>query len=256
MPLKFIYEKLKKAKILIVDDISENVQLMANILQTENYYVLAATSGEQALKMAEIKKPDLILLDIQMPVMDGFSVIKLFKENINNLTIPVIFLTARTDTEDIIKGFQAGAVDYITKPFQSAELLARIKNHLIMKFSLDFILTQNEFLNQKNLELEKAYKNLKEEQQKVIDMEKLKSVLAMAVTTNHELNQPLTVIQGNIEMLTIKFVELLNDKHVKKIIESIDDIIDKMNKFANFDKITFKKYCNDIDMIEFDDIND
>lgn len=250
MPYTYIQERLKNAKILIVDDIQENVQLMANVLQNEGYFVLVATSGEQALKIAENKKPDLILLDIQMPVMDGFTVIKILKEE-KKILIPVIFLTARNSTEDIVNGFSSGAVDYITKPINTYELLARIKNHLSLKLMFDLIIEQNEFLNKKNDELEAAYKKLQEEQQKVIDMEKIKSILAMAVTTNHELNQPLTVIQGNVEMLAIKYEQLTNDKHIKKIIESIDSIIDKMNKFASFDKITFKKYLDNIDMVEF-----
>jgi response regulator RpfG family c-di-GMP phosphodiesterase len=253
MNTSIIDYSIKNSKILVIDDISENIQLVGNILQNCEFQVLTANSGAQGLKIAEIKNPDLILLDIQMPVMDGYEVILKLKTNPLTSEIPVIFLTAHSDVDDIVKGFESGAADYICKPFQKAELLSRIKYQLSLKYSKELIKQQNIELQKINSELEEAYRKLKEEQDKLLEMERLKSVLAMAVTTSHELNQPLTVIQGSIEMLVIKHPDLETDKHIKKVIESLNDIANKINKFSNFDNILYKEYTEDVDMIGFDD---
>lgn len=249
-------ELIKNAKILVIDDINENIQLVGNILQSHHYQVLASNSGEQGIKIAEVKQPDLILLDIQMPVMDGYEVLSHLKADPLTEQIPVIFLTAHTETEDIVKGFEAGVVDYIGKPFQTAELLTRIQYQLHLKFSNEVILKQNNELQKMNQRLEEAYVKLKEDQEKLLDMERLKSVLAMAVTTNHELNQPLTVIQGCMEMLAIKHPDLENDKHINKVLESVELIVQRMQKFSNFDKIIYKKYTENVDMISLAELDE
>ncbi|QTA88688.1 hybrid sensor histidine kinase/response regulator [Desulfonema magnum] len=120
----------EKPFILIVDDVPKNLQIIGNILSSEGYLFTPATNGNQALKIIEKRHPDLILLDIMMPEMDGYEVCKILKNSPRTKDIPVIFLTARTETEDIVRGFESGGVDYITKPFNSTELLARIKTHL------------------------------------------------------------------------------------------------------------------------------
>jgi len=245
-------ELVKQAKILVVDDISENIQLIGNILFSNQYQVLTANSGEQALKMVKAKHPDMILLDIQMPVMDGYDVIKELKKDPLSSEIPVIFLTARIEADDIVKGFNLGATDYINKPFKLEELLARIKTHLLNKFAREIIVRQNQELSEVNQDLSNALHTLQIQQEKMIEMERIKSVLAMAVTTNHELNQPLTVIQGNIEMLKIRNPELENDKYLQKVIESVDNIVKKLNKFSNFDRIVYKQYAENVEMIQFD----
>ncbi len=137
---------LPQAKVLVVDDIADNVQMVTEILETENISVTIARSGRQALKFAAMKLPDLILLDIAMPEMDGYEVCETLKKSPETASIPVIFLTARTELDDIIKGFELGAVDYITKPFNPAELLARVQTHLELKRSRDIINEQNEKL--------------------------------------------------------------------------------------------------------------
>lgn len=119
-----------KSKILIVDDERLNISIVAEILSPE-YELLVATNGEKVLQIVALDpKPDLILLDIVMPGMSGFEVAKLLKENPETINIPIIFLTAKHDNESIIQGFKLGAVDFVTKPFQKEELLARIKNTL------------------------------------------------------------------------------------------------------------------------------
>ena len=132
-------------KVLIVDDVSQNIQLVANYLKQSGYDINFATSGKSALKHIQREKFDLILLDIMMPEMDGFEVCHVLKRNeetkdvpvmlLTNLgkDVPVIFLTAKNDIESITKAFDAGGIDYITKPFNKSELLARVKTHLELK---------------------------------------------------------------------------------------------------------------------------
>jgi two-component system, sensor histidine kinase and response regulator len=138
--------KQKKPTILIVDDILKNLQVLGNTLIEEGYEISMASNGKTALKMLEKMKPDLILLDVMMPELSGFEVCEQIKSNAVYSDVPVIFLTAKTETEDIVNGFKIGGVDYITKPFKKEELLIRIKTHLDLKFSKEKILEQNDIL--------------------------------------------------------------------------------------------------------------
>ena len=120
------------ARILVVDDTPANIQTLAATLKPAGYQVVVATNGEQALDVMHRVVPDLILLDIMMPVMDGYEACARIKANPAWCEIPVIFLTAKTDTADLVKAFELGAVDYVSKPFNSHELLARVQTHLTM----------------------------------------------------------------------------------------------------------------------------
>ncbi len=116
--------------ILVVDDVIRNIQLIGNVLKTSGYRINYATDGQSAIENA-LKNPyDLILLDIMMPKISGFEVCEKLKENPITKEIPIIFLTAKTDMESVTKGFQIGGVDYITKPFNHEELIARVKTHI------------------------------------------------------------------------------------------------------------------------------
>ena len=143
-------ELIKDSVVLIVDDIPENLQVLGNILSAYGLDIGVATDGLQALENVKFQKPDLILLDIMMPGMDGFEVCEKLKSNPETSNIPVIFLTAKSQTEDIVKGFEVGAVDYVTKPFNSAELLVRVFNHLELKKAKDKIERQNDELKEMN----------------------------------------------------------------------------------------------------------
>ncbi|OGG96862.1 MAG: hypothetical protein A2527_00340 [Candidatus Lambdaproteobacteria bacterium RIFOXYD2_FULL_50_16] len=138
---KFKYDE---ALVLIVDDTLRNIQVLGSILKTEGFQVAVAQNGRQAIDAAAKLLPDLILLDVMMPEMDGFEACSHLKSDPITSQIPVIFLTAKVETEDIIKGFALGAVDYITKPFNAIELLVRVKNHLEITFSRREIAKQNE----------------------------------------------------------------------------------------------------------------
>lgn len=123
--------------ILMVDDNPQNLQMLGNTLKEKGYKLAAAGSGSQALEFIEKKEPDLILLDIMMPVMNGYEVCKKLKENPRTEKIPVIFLTAKTEIDSIVKGFEAGGVDYITKPFVKEVIFARLNVHLTLKKALE-----------------------------------------------------------------------------------------------------------------------
>lgn len=151
------FSGLDQLKVLIVDDVVDNIRVIGRLLKNKGIQVAPATSGEQALGLALAKKPDLILLDVQMPEMDGFEVCRRLKADPITQDIPVIFLTARSESEDIMTGFMLGAIDYITKPFNSDEVMIRIKNHLELKKSRDIIQSQNCNLNELNATKDKFF---------------------------------------------------------------------------------------------------
>ncbi|MEE4286935.1 MAG: hybrid sensor histidine kinase/response regulator [Mariniphaga sp.] len=134
--MKETTEKILRKKnpiILIVDDVPRNIQVLGTLLKKTDCELAVATSGQQALDTVARIKPDLILLDIMMPGMDGFEVCRKLKASIETNDIPVIFLSAKNETADMIKGYELGAVDYITKPVTGIELLTRVKTHLDFK---------------------------------------------------------------------------------------------------------------------------
>jgi two-component system sensor histidine kinase/response regulator len=160
-----------KSRILVVDDISKNLQVVGTILRNEGYHVMPATSGLQALERVSAQPPDLILLDLMMPEMDGLEVCSRLKAEPLTRQIPVIFLTASNEMEHLMKGFEAGAVDYITKPFNAPELLARVRTHLELKHARERLREMNEEKNE-----------------------------FMGIAA-HDLRNPLSAIQGYAEMI-------------------------------------------------------
>ena len=177
-----------KPTILVVDDNKRNLQVVGNILHEEQYKVAMAINGPTALKLAAQLKPDLVLLDIMMPEMDGFEVCKKLKENDETREIPVIFLTAKVETEDVVEGFNLGGVDYITKPFKQKELLVRIKTHLDLLQSKRKIAEQASLLQSNN-----AFKD------------RLFSIIG------HDLRSPLSSIKFTIDMIKSGVIELGDD---------------------------------------------
>ena len=133
--------------ILVVDDVPANLTLLAGMLKEKGHRVRPVPSGKLALKAVENEPPDLILLDIMMPVMDGYETCRHLKENPKTRDIPVVFLTAKVEVEDEMKGFELGAVDYITKPISQPVLLARVQTHLRLKRMQDSLKDQNQFLD-------------------------------------------------------------------------------------------------------------
>jgi class 3 adenylate cyclase len=118
------------SRILLIEDEPANIQALSEILKGQGYQLNIATNGQQALDLLARIRPDLVLLDVMMPGMDGFETCEKIKANSDWREIPIIFLTARTETRDIVRGFEMGAVDYVAKPFNAHELLARVRTHL------------------------------------------------------------------------------------------------------------------------------
>ncbi|MDH5680800.1 MAG: hybrid sensor histidine kinase/response regulator [Spirochaetota bacterium] len=129
--------KETKKKVLIVDDTPQNIQVLGQILDEAGYQIIVAQNGVQALNTVAKVLPELILLDVMMPEMDGYEACKRLKEDPRTADIPIIFLTAKVETDSILKGFDLGAADYVTKPFNPSELLKRVKTHLDLKESKD-----------------------------------------------------------------------------------------------------------------------
>lgn len=145
---------MSRKKLLVVDDVPENLIIAYKILR-KDYEVIGANSGRDALQIVAATRPDLILLDIMMPGMDGFEVCRILKEDASLRDIPVIFITALSDELDEARGFQSGAVDYITKPFKPTVLKHRVAVHLELT-------AQREALARSNEELKEALANVKE----------------------------------------------------------------------------------------------
>jgi len=165
-------------QILIVDDVPENLQVLGSMLQRKGYDVNVASSGIDALALVAKQKPDLILMDVAMPNLDGFQVCERLKADDTTKDIPVMFLTAHSDKERIVKGFQVGGVDYITKPFHAAELLARVRTHLELRSSRELIVKRNAELQSLNDEKNELF-----------------GIVA------HDLKNPLSTIHGIADLL-------------------------------------------------------
>ena len=139
---------LISSRILVVDDITKNLQVVGTVLRNQGYKVMAAASGAEALKCVRTQLPDLILLDLMMPEMDGLEVCRRLKSDSTTSQVPVIFLTASNEMEHLVNGFEVGAVDYVTKPFNPPELLARVRTHLELKHARERLREMNEEKNE------------------------------------------------------------------------------------------------------------
>ncbi|MGE5340742.1 MAG: diguanylate cyclase [Candidatus Omnitrophota bacterium] len=153
-----VLNEQKQQMILIVDDVPQNLQLLGNMLRKRHYRIAVAEKGTQVLELVNTHKiiPDLILLDVMMPEIDGYEICAQLKNTPETCDTPVIFLTARTSVDDIVKGFECGAVDYVTKPFNGMELLARVKTHLELKRMREELVKKNKELLEIQEKLELA----------------------------------------------------------------------------------------------------
>ncbi len=208
-------------KILLIDDIPQNIQVLGSFLSELNYHLSFATSATEALRLTSVNTYDLILLDIMMPDMDGFELCEKIKQNENLIDIPIIFISARTDHESILKGFTTGGVDYITKPFNSHELLARVKTHIELrkqKLLLSNINTELEdIVMQRTLELRNANKQL-------LSLDQAKNNFLQLIS--HELRTPLNNITLMIDVLKMKLVEDKYSNYIFRIEDSVRKLID------------------------------
>jgi signal transduction histidine kinase len=137
-----------RSRVLVVDDVPKNLQVVGTMLRNAGYAVLPATSGVEALESVRVQLPDLVLLDLMMPEMDGLEVCRRLKAEPATQGLPVIFLTASNEMEHLVRGFEVGAVDYITKPFNAPELLARVRTHLELKHARQRLREMNDEKNE------------------------------------------------------------------------------------------------------------
>lgn len=245
-----------KPLVLLVDDVPQNVQILHQILNTGAYSFAIATSGQETLRLVEKQPPDLILLDIMLGDMDGFDVCERIKKTPAIKDIPIIFLTAKVALEDKVKGFKMGAVDYITKPFEDGEVIARVSTHIQLKRSMDMIKTYNEQLSEALGEMQSSYVDLKESQDRRLLKEKEDAVKALSVTASHEMNQPITVIQGYLDLLLDSMdpdvLTSAQKKYLNRIDTGLRKLIGVLEKFRKFSHVYFMDYDATHQMVRMD----
>ncbi|MEG5162525.1 response regulator [Microcoleus sp. AT3-A2] len=193
------------ANLLVVDDTPDNLRLLSTMLSDKGYKVRGVINREMALKAARSTPPDLILLDITMPQMNGYEVCQHLKADCRTSGIPVIFLSALDQVLDKVKAFAVGGVDYITKPFHLEEVLARVENQLTIQRLQKKLHEQNARLQEseakerkKSQQLELALKQLQHTQAQLIQSEKMSSLGNVVAGVAHEINNPISFIKGNL----------------------------------------------------------
>ena len=213
-------------KILVIDDLPENVFILQDRLVQEGYEVITAYDGNGGIGKAYSELPDLILLDVMMPDISGFEVCKILVNDERTKHIPIILVTARAGAEDTKEGLEAGAFDYIKKPFNRVELMARVKSAL----------------------------KLSDANQQVLQIEKRTTYVATIITANHKIKQPLTLlslssaaIKKELEKDEISKESILNRvKYIDAAIKDINDVLNKLNSISNPE---LSDYAKDVKMI-------
>jgi len=213
-------------KILVIDDLPENVFILQDRLIQEGYEVISAYDGSGGIEKAYTTLPDLILLDVMMPDISGFEVCKILVNDERTKHIPIILVTARAGAEDTKEGLEAGAFDYIKKPFNRVELMARVKSAL----------------------------KLSDANQQVLQVEKQTTYIATIITANHKIKQPLTLlslsssaIKKELERNEISKEAILNRlKYIDAAIKDISNVLNKLNSISNPE---LSEYAKDVKMI-------
>ena len=218
-------------RILLVDDMPTNLKVLSESIRSEGWVTLIANDGESAIEQVEYTKPDLILLDVMMPGIDGFEVCQRLKANPETQSIPIIFMTALSDTVDKVRGLELGAVDYITKPFQREEVLARLRVHLkLCRFAMTLkeqargLEAQNQLamqeikkreqaeqvlrelkdqleqrVEERTAELFNSLHQLQDAQLQLVQSEKMSTLGQLVAGIAHEINNPIGFISGNLQ---------------------------------------------------------
>lgn len=224
-------------KILIVDDVMSNVLLLKVLLTNEKFAIATASNGRQALEQVEKENPDLVLLDVMMPDMSGFEVAQHLKSNPNTADIPIIFLTALNSTADIVKGFQVGANDFISKPFNKEELIIRVTHQISLVAAKRLILSKTEEL-----------------QRTIAGRDKLYSVIA------HDLRSPMGSIKMVLYMLILnlpsekigaEMYELLT--MANQTTEDVFSLLDNLLKWTKSQIGKLNVVYQDVDLVEVTD---
>jgi DNA-binding response OmpR family regulator len=216
-------------KILVIDDLPENVFLLQDRLENEGFEILTAYDGKTGINKTISELPDLILLDVMMPEMNGIEVCKALVNNPSTANIPIILVTAKVGAEDTKEGLEAGAFDYIKKPFNRVELLARVNSAL----------------------------KLSEAQKKYLESEQKNTFSATVVTANHKIKQPLTLMSLSSAALKREInKDVISKEAILKRINYIDsaikEISDVLNQLNAIKMPVFSDYVKDIKMVDFE----
>lgn len=237
---------LEQFTILVVDDNPRNLSVIVDFLETKYETILIAQDGESAIRRAQYAKPHIILLDVLMPGIDGFETCDRLKKDKVTQNIPIIFMTALSNPEDKVKGFQVGAVDYVTKPIQQDELFARLKVHLQIQDLTKTLAAKNKLLTQytegleiqvekRTIQLSESLEKLKTFQTQLVQQEKMSALGKLMTGLVHEINNPVNFIHGNLEHLEnytqdlfglIKLYKTVDPGIKKDIIKAQEEEID------------------------------
>lgn len=231
-------EAQNDALILVVDDNRQNVKVLSNMLRDAGYKVMAAFNGKDALQLAEKRAPELVLLDIMMPEMDGYETCTRFKESDELNNIPVLFLSALSEVEDKLHGFSVGGQDYITKPFQQEEVLARIQTHLK--------------LHRLEKEREAHIEQLEEQKERLKHLIESKDEVLRIVS--HDMRNPLN---GIIGLSNLMLEEEMTDEEQQELLSSIEysgqqllNIVNELLDAARFESDQLKLQLNEYDITD------
>jgi len=197
---------LTGATVLIVDDLPDNLRVLRQALEPQGYQIQVAGDGRSAIEIATETHPDLILLDVQMPEMDGFEACRRLKADSATADIPVIFVTARAETESVVRGFEVGSVDYIIKPFQTEEVLARVDTHL---------------------RVDRLTRSLSEANRHINEAAKRK--MDFLASMSHELRTPITAIRGYADNVLDGITGEINERQtrsISRIVENSDHLLE------------------------------
>ncbi len=219
-----------KGKILVVDDTPETIDMLKSALEQDGHETIVATSGKKAIKRAELTDPDLILLDVLMPDLDGFETCRRLKANRKTREIPIMFMTALTATENIVTGFKVGGVDYVTKPIEIEEVSARVKTHLAMGNMHNRLIEQNERLKHEITQRKQIEDSLQRSHEKLIAANR--ELEDFAYIVSHDLKAPLRSITQLAGWLTKDYTQAF-DSEGQKMVELLINRTQRMERLID-----------------------